>query len=536
MPVQCGSCAYENRLKANYCGSCGRPLVGLMPCSACGVDNPRGQRFCDRCGTPLGDETRPSTEGGAALAPETVQPRTAPEFLAPSPAAAYPTRRLALARVGVASVFVLAVFIRLYALGDIPDGLHSAEAGFRRAATQVMDRGWVGLWPETTGGQPAGLAYLMAGWMQLFGDTTASARLLAAWVGLASLGVFYLFCRSLLGGRAALFGSMLVALGVWHLAYSRLAVPAVLTLLLELVAAYLLLLALSEKQSAARQGRLLVLGGLSFGVGIYLHDAFFIFAVVVALLWAREFLAGEEVLRRSLAFFIPALMVALPYLGALVSDLSGVAGHVREVAVSSAPGYQDQDGVTEQSRYVLANIVKTAGAILWRRGSEEGVAEDGRHILDPVTALLAVIGLVASLQRWGERRHSFALIMVATVVVGVGLTQGPGMYGRLIVALPALFAAAGYGLHWLMEWMSGRVPEVAAYAVVAVLIGFVAWYNLTSYYGQPVGASDVLWGHAGHRQGPAALRRPEHELSLPSKGARPMGPRYRVGQEGAAGG
>ena len=362
--------------------------------------------------------------------------------------------------------------------------LDSGESAFRRAALQVVEQGWIGLWPNALGGQVGGLAYLLAGWTRLFGDEAAGLRLLSGGLGLATLAVFYLFCRSLFGSRSANVGSLLMALSMWHLGYSRLAMPVMGLLLLELATAYLLVLSFREDRASSRHIRLMVPAGLCFGAGVYLHDAFFFFAAAVLLLWARELLAGQvpwdEIGRSARLFFIPALAVALPFFVLMATDLGGAAERSRAVAVTSSAEYQQLHGVPEQSRYVFSNITGTAWALFWRRGSESS-----RRLLDPATALLAVVGLAAGLRGWRERRHAFALAILAAAVVGVGLTREAGMNERLIVAAPAVFAYAGYGLHWVLVWMKGRVDRPATYTIVTALLAFVVASNLSGYFGDP---------------------------------------------------
>ncbi len=502
-------------MTAAFCGGCGRPLPEGAPCSSCGADNPAGQRFCNQCGTLLA-ERLPVPQVDKAV--EAAQPQAAR-------AAPYPTRRppaietappsphvphySAPIFVAVTLAFAVAVFVRFFKLGSIPPDLHSAEAAFRQTALMVIDQGWIGVLSETTNGQPTGFSYLIGGWVHLFGAGTASLRLVPALVGLAGVGAFYFFCRSLFGGRAAVLGSLLMALSVWHLSYSRLATPVNALPLVELVTACLLLSALSEKVDLARQRRLLVLAGLAFGAGVYFYNAFFIFAVVVALLWAREFLAGEYpvgvVWRRCLMFLIPALILAFPYLGFLAANPGKIVEQARAVALSSTPEYQELPGVTEQSRHALANIVRSARVLLWSRSGEEAEGETHSRLLDPVTALLTVLGLLVGLWRWRERRHFFLWAMIATTVVAVGLTREPGMPGRLIVALPAVFASAGLALDWLLAWMKGRMTQKATYAFVAVLVAFVAFHNLSSHFRRPLGLHDDLGVCSVQSEAPAVV-------------------------------
>ena len=466
-------------------------------CAACGASVRPGQPYCDACGVPL-----VSQSSEAVLAPAGVPPialHTQPVAAVAARAVPSPGDRWDIGYVGASLAFATAVFVRFYRLGDIPGTVHSAEDAFRRAAASVQEYSWIALWSDATGGQPTGFAYLMGIWGRLLGDSGSSYRLLAAAIGVATIAVFYIFSRSVVGRRAAVFGSLLMAFSAWHLGYSRLALPVISLLLLELVAAHLLLLALREEHLPARRKRLLVLAGLSFGAGAYLHGAFFIFAAGVVLLWLRELLAGEQpvraVLRTSMAFFVPALAVATPYLVSSALNSGEVADHVRASAVSRSPAYRTAEGVTEQTRYVLGNIGRTAAAVLWRSSREDEA--ESRRLLDPATGVLATLGLVVGLGRWRERGHFFLLSLVAVAVVGAGLTVEQGMYGRLIVAAPAIFAYAGFALHWLLTWTKGRVREMPTYAVVALLLAFVVAYNLRSYYAQPFGPGETLWAHSG---------------------------------------
>ena len=150
----------------------------------------------------------------------------------------------------------------------------------------------------------------------MFGNAVVGVRLFATVLGLTSLGLFYLLCRQMLGQRAAVIGSLLLAFSVWHLFYSWLALPVIFLLLLELLALYLVLRAFADRPDSERQRWLLVLAGLSFGAAAYVHNAFFIFAAAMLLIWAREYLASEQpprvVLRSAAAFWIYTQAMRLP--------------------------------------------------------------------------------------------------------------------------------------------------------------------------------------------------------------------------------
>ncbi len=501
MPVACNDCGYENRLSAIICGSCGATLADSATCPACALANLRGQRFCNECGAALLGGARPAVAEG--------QPQPVALSL-PSATAPLSRREMSVGRFGsyedilvhaaVALVFSLAVVARLVGLGSFPDGLTDSESAIRGAVSDIVDGQLIGLWSEAVGGQPTGFVYWLAGWSSLLGDGTAALRLMSAWLGLAAVGMFYVYCRAAFGIRASVLGSMLLAVSLWHMGYSRLALPVGSLVLFQLAASYLLLVALSEGDGGSPRYRPLVLAGVVFGVAVYTHNAFYIFAIAVGLWWAREFLAGDHsmgvVLKRCAAFLATALVVAVPYLWSLAAHSEEVGDRVSAIDLSSSEEYIDQPGLMERTRFAMRRIVTTGGALLLSRAQDDGPT---RRLLDPATALLAAAGLIAGLWRWRQREFFHMWSIAITAVVVVGLTRDEGMYGRLIVALPAVYTAAGYAFDGLLVLMRGRAGETAAFVVIALIVTAAGLYNIVSYYDSPVGIDEPRWAQDAPR-------------------------------------
>ena len=410
---------------------------------------------------------------------------------------------------GAAVVAAVALFARLRLLGSTPGEGFVVERALIDAATRIWEQGWTGLGPDASFGQPPGLAYLMAPWVALFGDSIATARVFVTGLGLASIGLFFLLVRGLLGTRAAGLGTALMALGVWPMYFSRLSTPVALLLVMELLALYLMMKALDERRDGDRRGLLLVSAGATFGLGIYAHNAFFIFAVAVALLWIREYIsAGPRsgvVVRLAFAFLIPAVVVALPYMTAMAGNWDQVSANTAQVWVTRSDEYRSLDGVGEQARHIAAGVGNAAASLVLRHNAD-GPGGSGARLLDPVTALLALIGLAAGMLRWHRRGHATVWLLLAATVIVAGLTTTDGVYGRFAVALPAVFAAAGFGLHWLLTWMRGRLSVMAQYIIVALLIAFVASQNLGTLFDAEAGPGGDPWIGAGPGAEPAGIR------------------------------
>src|SRR5918996_5907788 len=74
-------CGFENPPGAQFCGSCGQPLVATCP--RCGTDVPAGFSFCTSCGSPLRGVAQHVDAGAVA-----------PSVNAPIPAGTSSERRL----------------------------------------------------------------------------------------------------------------------------------------------------------------------------------------------------------------------------------------------------------------------------------------------------------------------------------------------------------------------------------------------------------------------------------------------------------
>ena len=485
MPIPCSGCGYENRLAAIVCGSCGAGLDGRATCPSCGSDNPPGQRFCNECGLPLGG-ARP------VAAPAPPRPAAAGLPTLPStdvrPVGSRPSVTLYAA---AAAFLALAVFARMAELGSYPDGLVGAETEVRAAVSSILEGRPVGPWSEAAGGQPTGFVYWLAAWASVFGKGAVSLRMASGLLGLAAVAMFFVYCRAMFGARAALLGGMLLAVSLWHISYSRLALPVGALVLLQLAASYLLLTALKSEG----RPRSFALAGAVFGAAAYTHNAFYVFAIAVGLWWARELLSGEHavsvVLGRCAAFLAAALIVAAPYVWSLASHSDEAEGRLGSVGLSSSAEYVQQPGLMERWRFAMRRIVSTAAALPLRA---EG---DARRLLDPATALLAAAGLLAALWRW-RRRETFHLwSTLAAAIVVVGLTRDDGMYGRLIVALPAAYAAAGYAFDGLIELLRGRVTPAVSFVAAGLILAAAGACNVRSYYDSPIGGpEDSRWTRA----------------------------------------
>ena len=477
----CPRCQRSNRLAAMYCGSCGLELSRDRPCPLCGSPNPRRHRFCEMCGGEMFSRDAPRrhprpapVRAGVGLPPE-VPPAAALE----PPKGALP-RNLSASLRGApvyAAGFVVAVAVlpRFYRLDSLPAGLSGLEDAFAATASRIAQEGWIGFGPGVLTGEPAGFAYLLGAWSLLAGDSTLALRLLPAGLGVLTVGLSYLLTRRLLGMRPALLASAILALSFWHLHSSRLILPTMLMLAAGLAVANLLTAALDARHSYGRRRTLGVAAGLVLAATLYVDNSFPILFAAVAIFCLVE-LVGENQPAREVvvALWIAA---ALPYLLIASSEPGAALERITAYSITATPGYQALQGITEQTRHMAASVGTTVVRVFFG-----ALGDEQARLLDVLSGMLALVGLSVSVARWRERGHAFLLAFFGVGVALAGLTTEAGIYGRLVVALPAALAAAGFGLHWIMTWMKGRFLDLAVYGVAALLVALIAYLNLSAFF------------------------------------------------------
>ena len=502
MGVTCNSCGHENRLSAYYCGNCAQPLTGGVGCPQCAAVNPSTQNFCNSCGSPLAGGKRARTGSVGRLAASAVSSvsRTATGAIPDSGASGSPTRAQNAAKIittvtAIAVIGVILAATRLWGLSTTPPEITLGEEAFLQVARQIEFEGWIGLSHGLLDGALTGYAYVLSFWINFIGDDIGLARMLSGAASLASIGVSYLLVTHLFNRRVALFGTFLMAVSVWPLTYARLALPTSALLLVEVTALYLLFRAFHTETDDSTRNRLLVFSGALVALGLYLDFAAIMFAVAMLCLWLRFYAIGAVSPRvlgeRFAAFALPALIVSLPFLAVIAAD-SSLRDDAKAILVTETPGYAQSVGVMEQLRTVTGNVANTGRALVWSTSADE-FGQGGGRIVDPLTGLLVLVGLLVCLRKWREDSCGALLTVLLVVVVGIGLTQQEGMYGRLIIVAPVVFTLAGFAADWLLSWLKGRAPEVATIAIIALLAAVIIFSNLPAYYAHPIGADPALW-------------------------------------------
>ena len=210
-------------------------------------------------------------------------------------------------------LLLLGTLLRFLFLGALPPGLNQDEASIGYDAWSLLHYGvdrngdpWPVLFQSWGSGQNVLYAWLSLPFLGLFGLSTLSLRLCAAFWGSLSLLLFWLLGRRSLGKGFGLLGLLLLALDPWHLLLSRWALES------NQLPAFLLLGVFFLCRVPERP-RLLCAAAAAFALGLYAYGTAFLFLPLFLLGASLRLLRRKYVgLRQYLAALTVFVLLALP--------------------------------------------------------------------------------------------------------------------------------------------------------------------------------------------------------------------------------
>ena len=529
--MTCPWCSYENLPRAKFCGDCGRALQFDSVCEACSTSNPVSHTFCDACGAaltggpghaPTASQTplqvaEPADERATARAtlqrsPSIGWPRLlklpTPGFVWDRPAlqwrwswdhiaALVSQNRLEL--VAVIALTIAAGLVRTYRLAALPGGLHGDEALTGLDALRILEEGWIGPYTGSALGQPTGPLYFTALIFELFGANSFTLHLSMALLGVATIPAAYLLFRIGFGRSVALFGTVALTFSYWHLFFSRTGFMVISMPLMTTLAAAAVLIALRSSTKWSW-----FIAGIVLGFGVYSYNGYLAFMGIVAFFLALVLILGRDKLRTyaaGVAFLaIGFLVSALPLLRVMYSEPDFYFQHHRAVSVLREPNLQEARTVGDKMGY-LAGRAWDAAILPLRHPKADGVdGFGGRGVLDPITGLLAYVGLAIAVARWRSPPHLFLAIafVLGLGVLVVGL-QDLGEMRRTLIIVPFVYGLAGLAVVEIGRaavWTAGPDWRRAAYLGGAAIVAVIVTWNAWTFFGQIVHEERLDWVYA----------------------------------------
>ena len=383
-------------------------------------------------------------------------------------------------------VLLVAIILRLYSLDTIPRGLLWDEAHNGLDALRILD-GERPIFLTGNFGREALFVYLQATSVALLGQTHLALRTVSAIMGILTIVAAYLLARRMFNARVAMLTCGWLTMSLWHVIFSRTGLRSVSLPLFLAIGFYCIWRGLecagvqatmsSDSPIAANRSRSAIwfaLGGSVLGLSLYTYStARFAPFVIIALALYLAVL-HRQLFRTALPGLVLALSLAtLVFLPQGIFFLRHPASFLERAQQVSALNPELHQG--NPSKAVLDSALRTLGMFAIRGDGAVDRNIPGRPMLDPLSALLVLIGIALSVRRFREPSYGFIviwlLVMFAPSLLAIRDTPN---YLRTTGIIPPLFILPALATTRLWEAWESRAPAMLrALPVFIVTLAFL---------------------------------------------------------------
>lgn len=363
-------------------------------------------------------------------------------------------------------LLLLGTFLRLWDIATLPPGLNRDEISDIRIAETVR-QGRVEVFYELGGEGREGLfPAVLAAVTGVTGGGLIGYRMLSVWAGLLSLALMYALGKRLFGAPAGLAAMGLLAVNMLPILLSRVAVRE--AMLPMFFTAILLALALAlpiyGRRTAAGATPFAALGVL-LGVGFYIHPINFMITLLTMLFIAYVVISRQPLTRRTLSLtwftVVVLIVIATPYLTSSLQfpELAG-AGRVFALNISTP----------------LRSLIDGLAGLLFAGDENATWNLPGRPLIDLVSGLFVLVGLLTALRYWRQPR--FTLLLLGTLLltpVALVRDSSPNFlhYATLLPLLALLFGLGVVTLYRSLHNPTSR--RIGAFALAGLIIFNLQW-------------------------------------------------------------
>lgn len=419
-------------------------------------------------------------------------------------------------RILLAVILLLGAVLRLVCLGTMPAGQHQDESFVAWNAYAIFHEGmdsaghvmpvYMADWGD---GHSALYVWLTLPLIALNGGhvTPFLSRLPQAVVAIFTLAAVYGIMRRILGEKAALWTSFLLAVCPWHIMMSRWGLDANLAPGFLMFGLYFFLRGTSGERGEPPR-KFLLLSAFFYGLSLYSYAViwpvvpFLLLLQIFYGLWHKKLHIDKWSLLSACLLFVMALPLLL-----FIAVNSGVIPEIR-LAFMTIPvmgGYRGGEIAFDLSG--MWSNLRAALSLLWHQNTGApqdvllpwGLFYDIGRAFSVFGAAVLSVRVVVGLWKREYRGETFLMIqllgggLVCLLVTAV-LHQINALYIPLVLC-------QGYGIWWLLETLGKKKAVLAkAGAVVLALVYMVCLAGFQrDYYTKYRGLADAYFG-AGIRE------------------------------------
>ncbi len=373
-----------------------------------------------------------------------------------------------------ALLLLVAVGLRMWDLPTLPPGLNDHEIDNIRFTETVRNQGDIRVFYDLNDltGQGSegreGLYYAaLALSTTLVGNGLLGYRLFSLWVGLITLALVYALSRRLFGPLAAVMAMALMALGMLPIILSRTVRPEAVV---PLVVATVLLAqahALPVYRRIYRRGgttTAFAVYGVSIGLSFYIHPMSLMVALSSMVFIVYIIVTRQPLSRRRLSYvgfgLLVAIILIIPY---LISSL-----RLPELAATDRV-FGDYNGII---RSFSNGIV----GIFFQGDSSPIYNLPGRPLVDLISGLFILIGVVMCIRYWRQSRFALPLLTFIILLPAVFLVANTPHFINYGALLPILALFFGLGTHTIyVSLRRGTARRIAVLGLLLLLAYNFIW-------------------------------------------------------------
>ena len=372
-------------------------------------------------------------------------------------------------------LLLLAAGLRLWDLSALPPGLSDAEVVDIRVAEAVR-QGRVAVYydlaPLGAAGGVEGLYHMFLALTRAFtGGGTLGYRMLSVAVGMLTLALVYALAGRLYGRLAGLAALGLLAVGLWPVLLARTVGPHTFVpfLVAAVMSALVLALPVCDAKSAAREPHTAPFAvlGLLLGVSFYVHPAAFLLALGALAFIVFMIAAPRRLPPRTLSYagfaVLVGFIVAVPYV-------------ISSTRLPELAGVERLFGGYDITRYPpLQAIINTIGGLFFVGDASPARNLPGRPMLDLVSGVFALVGLLTALRQARQPRYALPLVMLLALLPAAAFAAAAPDFSAMSVLLPPLTLLFGLGVATLHSSLRGRARNALLTGLLALLVFNLNW-------------------------------------------------------------
>ncbi len=400
-------------------------------------------------------------------------------------------------------ILLIGFALRTYQLTSIPPGLTHDEANHGREALGILDGVLLFYFPLNYGSEPL-YSYTAALSMWLFGEGLFALRLVNVIFGLAAIIMTYLWAARAFDRKTAVLTAALIAISFWPIASSREALRVGMLPFFTTAAVYFFWRILETADISSRKPVLsnaevdaktqsnssfilhpssLLFGvSIAFTIHIYLASrvAWLMFPLFLLYLLLIHRTIFKQTWKPVLAGLILAGLLVIPMFVYLRLHPEALT----RLDMLDGPLLALKSG---NILPLLENVAEALLAFIWPGYGDKFLAYNipGRPVLNGVTAVFFIMGLVTAIWRWKQPNYAFLLLWFGVGIIPSLITGATANTTRNMAALPATYLLPAVGFWAVASWLMAKFdwlkrPFVIGAATLWLLV--VGWITYQDYF------------------------------------------------------